>query len=207
MGGWFRKEINTVADLNGLKFRIAGFAGSVIKRLGVVPQQVAPGDIFPALENGTIDAVEWVGPYDDEKLGFYKIAKYYYYPGWWEGGTTAHLLINRARWDSLSKTYQSIMTAASREAGLRLTAKYDLMNPPAMKRLIAAGTELRAFSPEIMDASFRVANDTYAELGNANTRFRKILDSLMAFRRDSYSWWQVAELSFDVFQVKTLGRV
>ncbi|HUL89260.1 MAG TPA: TRAP transporter substrate-binding protein [Pseudolabrys sp.] len=206
MGGWFRKEINTVADLNGLKFRIGGFAGNVIKRLGVVPQQVAPGDIYAALEKGTIDAVEWIGPYDDERLGFHKIAKYYYYPGWWEGGAAGHLLINRGKWDSLSKTYQAIVTASAREAGLRVTAKYDLVNPPAMKRLIAAGVQLRAFSPEIMDASFKAANETYAELANANPRFKKIFDSLMAFRQDSYSWWQVAELSFDLFQVKTLGR-
>jgi TRAP-type mannitol/chloroaromatic compound transport system substrate-binding protein len=206
MGGWFRKEINTVADLNGLKFRIGGFAGNVIKRLGVVPQQVAPGDIYAALEKGTIDAVEWIGPYDDERLGFHKIAKYYYYPGWWEGGAAGHLLINRGKWDSLSKTYQAIVTASAREAGLRVTAKYDLVNPPAMKRLIAAGVQLRAFSPEIMDASFKAANETYAELANANPRFKKIFDSLMAFSQDSYSWWQVAELCFELFQVKTLGR-
>ena len=86
MGGWFRKEIKTVADLNGLKFRIGGFAGRVLQKLGVVPQQLAGGDIYPALEKGTIDAAEWVGPYDDEKLGFNKIAPHYYYPGWWEGG-------------------------------------------------------------------------------------------------------------------------
>src|SRR6185436_15978215 len=86
MGGWYRKEIKTVADLKGIKMRIAGMAGQVIAKLGVVPQQLAGPDIYPALEKGTIDAVEWVGPYDDEKLGFNKVAKYYYYPAWWEGG-------------------------------------------------------------------------------------------------------------------------
>jgi TRAP-type mannitol/chloroaromatic compound transport system substrate-binding protein len=206
MGGWFRKEIKTVADLKGLKFRIGGFAGGVINRLGVVPQQLAPGDIYPALEKGTLDAVEWIGPYDDEKLGFYKVAKYYYYPGWWEGGATGHLLINKPKWDSLSKAYQAIVFSAAREAGLRMTAKYDAVNPPAMKRLVANGTQLRPFSPEIMEASYKAANDTYADLSSKNPRFKKILDSLIAFRQSSYSWWQVCELTFDAFQVRMLAK-
>jgi TRAP-type mannitol/chloroaromatic compound transport system substrate-binding protein len=103
MGGWYRKEINTLADLKGLKMRIGGFAGKVVEKLGVVPQQIAGGDIYPALEKGTIDAAEWVGPYDDEKLGFQKVAPYYYYPGWWEGGPTLHTLVNLAKWNELPK--------------------------------------------------------------------------------------------------------
>jgi TRAP-type mannitol/chloroaromatic compound transport system substrate-binding protein len=206
MGGWFRKEINTVADLNGLKFRIGGFAGKVISRLGVVPQSLAPGDIYPALEKGTIDSVEWIGPHDDEKLGFYKVAKYYYYPGWWEGGAHAHLLINREKWTGLSKSYQAVLTTAARDAGMRMTAKYDFLNPPAMRRLIANGTQLRPFSPEIMEASYKAAKETYVELGAANPRFKKIHDHLVAFRNESYSWWQVCDLTFDAFQVKMLGR-
>ncbi len=206
MGGWFRKEIKTVADLKGLKFRIGGFAGNVIKRLGVVPQSIAPSDIYPALEKGALDAVEWIGPYDDEKLGFYKVAKYYYYPGWWEGGAHAHLLINRSKWNGLSKSYQSIITAAAREAGVGMTARYDYLNPPAMKRLIAKGTQLRPFSAEILEASFKAANDVYADMGKRNARFKKILDSIMAFHRESYSWWQVCELPFDSFQVRMLRR-
>ena len=94
MGGWFRKEINSMDDMKGLKFRVGGFAGLILTRLGVVPQQIAGGDIYPALEKGTIDACEWVGPYDDEKLGFNKVAKYYYYPGWWEGASVGSLYIN-----------------------------------------------------------------------------------------------------------------
>jgi len=206
MGGWFRKEIKTVEDMKGLKFRIGGFAGNVIQRLGVVPQQLAPGDIYPALEKGTLDAVEWIGPYDDEKLGFYKIAKYYYYPGWWEGAATGHLLINRNKWNSLNKTYQGVVTAAAYDAGMRGTAKYDAVNAPALKRLVANGAQLRAFSPAIMEASWKAANDTYAQIGAANARFKKILDSMMAFRQESYSWWQVCELTFDVFQVKMLNH-
>ena len=108
MGGWFRKEIKSRrGHVNGLKFRIAGLAGQVMRKLGVVPQQLAGGDIYPALERGTIDAAEWIGPYDDEKLGFYKVAPYYYYPGWWEGGPSLHGFINLAKWNELPKSYQA----------------------------------------------------------------------------------------------------
>src|SRR5436305_3808873 len=138
MGGWFRKEIKEVSDLNGLKFRIGGFAGRVLAKLGVVAQQIAGGDIYPALEKGTIDAAEWVGPYDDEKLGFHKVAQYYYYPGWWEGGPMLHNFVNIAKWNELPKTYQSIVHSASHVANTLMQAKYDAVNPAALKRLVAA---------------------------------------------------------------------
>src|SRR5438132_8063323 len=137
MGGWFRKDIKTVDDLKGLKFRIGGWAGKTLQKLGVVPQQIAGGDIYPALEKGTIDAAEWVGPYDDEKLGFNKVAKYYYYPGWWEGGTALHFLINTGKWAELPKSYQAIVTAAAAHANVLVQARYDARNPAALKRLIA----------------------------------------------------------------------
>src|SRR5205085_9667920 len=133
MGGWFRKEIKTVDDLKGLKFRIGGWAGQTLQKLGVVPQQIAGGDIYPALEKGTIDAAEWVGPYDDEKLGFQKVAPYYYYPGWWEGGTAIHNFINIDRWNSLPKSYQQVVRSASDTANVTMTAKYDAENPAAIK--------------------------------------------------------------------------
>src|SRR5947209_8772258 len=131
MGGWFRKEIKTVDDLKGLKFRIGGLAGRTLQALGVVPQQIAGGDIYPALEKGTIDAAEWVGPYDDEKLGFHKIAQYYYYPGWWEGGTANHFLINQQKWNELPKSYQAVVTAAAGLSNIEQTARYDARNPAA----------------------------------------------------------------------------
>src|ERR1044071_8422693 len=112
MGGWFRKEIKEIADFNGLKFRIGGFGGPVLQKLGCVPQQIAGGDIYPALEKGTIDAAEWVGPYDDERLGFHKVAKFYYSPGWWEGGTLNHMFVNIEKWNSLTPTYQAILQSA-----------------------------------------------------------------------------------------------
>src|SRR6266566_5588644 len=137
MGGWFRKEIKTTEDLKGLKFRVGGFAGTILARLGCVPQQLAGGDIYPALEKGTIDAAEWVGPYDDEKLGFYKVAPYYYYPGWWEGGTMIHAFINIDKWNSLSPTYKSIVRTAADMTNVWMQAKYDAVNPAALRRLVA----------------------------------------------------------------------
>ena len=142
MGGWFRKEINTVDDLKGLKMRIGGFPGRVLQKLGAVPQQIAAGDIYPALEKGTIDAAEWVGPYDDEKLGFYKVAPHYYYPGWWEGGSMLMAFVNLDKWNALPKNYQAILEQAGAYANKWMMAKYDLVNPPALRRLLADGTKL-----------------------------------------------------------------
>src|SRR5262249_5215955 len=138
MGGWLRKEIKTVDDLKGLKFRIGGWAGKTLQKLGVVPQQIAGRHIHPAVGNGTIDAAEWVGPYDDEKVGFYKVAPYYYYPGWWEGGTALPFLINPAQWNELPKNYQAIVIAAADFVSVEVPARYDARNPAALKRLIAA---------------------------------------------------------------------
>src|SRR5213082_273494 len=147
MGGWFRKEINTVDDLKGLKFRIGGFAGRVMQKLGCVPQQLAGGDIYPALEKGTIDAAEWVGPYDDEKLGFYKVAPYYYYPGWWEGTGMGTAYINQKAWDTLPPAYQKAIETTADEVTLWMLGKYDNGNPAALRRLVANGAKLHAFSP------------------------------------------------------------
>ncbi|MCW5689822.1 MAG: TRAP transporter substrate-binding protein [Pseudolabrys sp.] len=204
MGGWFRKEIKTVDDLHGLKFRIAGYAGQIFSKLGVVPQQLAGGDIYPALEKGTIDAAEWVGPYDDEKLGFYKVAKYYYYPGWWEGGAMLHNFINLDKWASLPKNYQQIVRTASALANDWMIAKYDSANPGAIKRLVGNGAQLRPFPAEVMAACYKATMQTYQETSGSNAAFKKTVDSMLAFRGDEYQWWQVAELGFDAFMVRAL---
>src|SRR5712692_1473498 len=206
MGGWFRKEIKTVADLNGLKFRIGGFAGKTLQKLGVVPQQIAGGDIYPALEKGTIDAAEWVGPYDDEKLGFYKVAQYYYYPGWWEGGTANHFMINLEKWNQLPKTYQAVVTAAAGFTNVEQLSRYDARNPAALKRLVAAGTQLRPFSQPIMEACLKASNEVNAETSAANPDYKKVWDSILAFRNDEYLWWQVAEYTYDGFMIRTRTR-
>jgi TRAP-type mannitol/chloroaromatic compound transport system substrate-binding protein len=199
MGGWFRKEIKTVDDLKGLKMRIGGWAGAVMQKLGVVPQQIAGGDIYPALEKGTIDCVEWVGPYDDEKLGFYKVAPYYYYPAWWEGGPNVSLYVNNAEFEKLPKSYQAILEQATATANISMTAKYDVLNPAAVKRLIAAGTQLRPFSKEIMEASYKAAFELYDETAAKNPKFKKIYEPWKAFMADEQLWWRVAEFNYDYF--------
>ena len=202
MGGWFRKEIKTVDDMKGLKMRIGGFAGRIMAKLGVVPQQLAGGDIYPALEKGTLDACEWVGPYDDEKLGFYKVAPYYYYPGWWEGGPMLHHFIGLPKWNDLPKNYQAIVQQASYLANVWMQAKYDAGNPPALKRLIAAGAKLAPFSQAIMDASWKAANEVFTETSAASPDFKKIYEHFTAFRNDQYLMWQVAEYSFDTYMIR-----
>ena len=206
MGGWFRKEIKEVADLNGLKMRIAGLAGNVMQKLGVVPQQLAGGDIYPALEKGTVDAAEWVGPYDDEKLGFHKVAPFYYYPGWWEGGTTQHFMFNIAKWEELPKSYKAIVTAAAGAANVEETGRYDARNPQAIKRLVSAGAQLRPFSQPIMEACLKASNEIYADISSKNADFKKVYDNMVAFRNDEYLWWQVAEYTYDTFMIRTRPR-
>ena len=201
LGGWFRKEINTVDDLKGLKFRVAGFAGAVLSKLGVVPQQLAGGDIYPALEKGTLDAVEWVGPYDDEKLGFYKVAKYYYYPGWWEGNAMVHVYINLDKWNSLPKSYQAMLKAAAQTANTYTMARYDDVNANALKRLVAAGAQLRPFSEAILDACFKATNETYDEIAAKNADFKKVYEAMKAVRGNSYLWFQIAEHTFDSYMM------
>jgi TRAP-type mannitol/chloroaromatic compound transport system substrate-binding protein len=200
MGGWFRKEIKTVEDLRGLKFRIAGLAGNILTKLGVVPQQIAGGDIYPALEKGTIDAAEWVGPYDDEKLGFFKVAKYYYYPGWWEGQAQLSIYINLEQWNSLPKRYQAVIEAAAAEAYNWTLGKYDADNPAALRRLVANGTQLRPFSREILEACNKAAQEFYTETAAQNPKFKKIYDPWKQFLAHEQEWFRVEEWQFDNFQ-------
>ncbi|MCM2398442.1 TRAP transporter substrate-binding protein [Rhizobium sp. S95] len=201
MGGWFRKEINTVDDLKGLKMRIAGLAGKVLEKVGVVPQQLAGGDIYPALEKGTIDAAEFVGPYDDAKLGFHKVAKYYYYPGFWEGGPVVHGFFNLEKYNGLPKHYQAILADACAYANTNMTAKYDTKNPHALKQLVAEGTVLRPFSQEIMEACYQSALGIYAELSAQSPTFKKVYEDQLAFKKDAYLWAQLGEYTFDTFMM------
>src|SRR5215204_7326976 len=191
MGGWFRKEIKTVDDLKGLKFRIAGIAGQIMQKLGVVPQQIPGGDIYPALERGTIDAAEWVGPYDDEKLGFYKVAPFYYYPGFWEGSAMTNFFFNLQKWNELPKNYKAIVQAAAAYAHSDMQAKYDTRNPAAFRRLFGAGAQLRPFTQETMEAAFKASNELLDEISAKNADFKKIYDSMRAFRNEEYLWFQV----------------
>jgi TRAP-type mannitol/chloroaromatic compound transport system substrate-binding protein len=199
MGGWWRKEINTVADMQGVKFRVGGFGGAVLSKLGVVPANIPGSDIYPALEKGTVDAAEWVGPYDDEKLGFDKVAKFYYYPGWWEGGTTLHLFVNLERWNSLSPMYQEIVKAAAGWANVDMQAQYDALNPKALRNLVSKGVQLRPFSQEILSACYDAAVQTYDEMSAGNENFKKVYESMKAFRNEEFLWLQVADGTYDNF--------
>ncbi|MGH8766838.1 MAG: TRAP transporter substrate-binding protein [Burkholderiales bacterium] len=197
MGGWFRKEIKSVADLKGLKIRMGGMAGLVLAKLGAVPQMIAGPDIYPALEKGTIDAAEWVGPYDDEKLGFNKVAQYYYYPGWWEGGTMGIVLVNEKKWKELPKAYQAALAAACGEASAWMPAKYDAQNPPALRRLVAGGTKLRPFPKAVMEACEKATYELYDELNAKSAHWKRIYPEWKKFRDEQFLWFRVAESTYD----------
>jgi len=197
MGGWFRREINTPEDWRGLKMRIGGFGGKVLARLGAVPQGMPGGEIYQNLEKGVIDAAEWVGPYDDEKLGFYRIAKYYYYPGWWEGQAMLSFFFNLDKWTSLPPTYQAIVRSAAQTANTVMTARYDMQNPAALRRLAEAGAILRPFSESVLDACLEASNAVYAEIMATNADFRKTYEAMTAVRADGYLWFQLSEHTSD----------
>jgi TRAP-type mannitol/chloroaromatic compound transport system substrate-binding protein len=196
MGGWFRKEIKRLSDLKGLKMRIPGLGGTVMAKLGAVPQTLAGGDIYPALEKGAIDATEWVGPYDDEKLGFYKIAKHYYYPGWWEGGVQLSLYVNTKKWAELPPAYQGAFECAAAEANAHMLAEYDSKNPPALARLVKEGVKLHPYPKEILDAAHKAAIAIYEEESAKNPAFKRIYTEWKRFRDNSNQWLKVAEKSF-----------
>ncbi len=193
MGGWFRKEIQSLDDLKGLKIRIPGFGAEVFSALGAVPQLLPGGELYPALERGAIDAVEWVGPYDDEKLGFYKVAKFYYYPAWWEPGPMLSFYVNKEQWETLPKPYQTAFEVAAAEANLRMLAAYDAKNPVAMQRLVQNGTQLRRYPDDTMKAAYEVAQKIYADESVKNPDFKKIFDSMRAFQQVSDIWEGLAE--------------
>lgn len=199
MGGWFRKEIKSVQDMKGLKFRIGGFAGRVIERLGGVPQNIPGGEIYQSLEKGTIDAAEWIGPYDDQKLGFHKVAPNYYFPGWWEGGLEIDLFVNEKIYNALSPEYKAIVEAASAFAHVNMQARYDAKNPVALKQLIGGGAKLRVFPSEVMNAAFSATMDLYSDISAKNPNWRKVYADYAKFRSEQVQWFRVAEAGFDRF--------
>ncbi len=199
MGGWFRKEIKSLADLKGLKMRIPGVGGQIMAKLGVVPQTLAGGDIYPSLERGAIDAAEWVGPYDDEKLGFHKIAQHYYYPGWWEGGPQLSFYVNIKKWNTLPDAYKAAFECACTEANVKMLADYDFKNPQALMRLIKQGAKLHAFPKDVMLAARKAAFALYEEEAKKNPSFAKIYKEWKAFRDMENQWFKVAEASYTNF--------
>ena len=199
MGGWFRREINRLEDLKGLKMRIPGLAGRVMVKLGVIPQQIAPGEIYPALERGTIDAAEWAAAHDDERLGFVKVAPYYYSPGWWEPNAMTHLFVNRAAWNALPTHYKAIVRSAAEAVNQTTIANYDVVNPLALRRLVASGAQLRFFLPEIMNAAYDASFSLYDEIAKENPRFAKIYTHWKKFLDESELYLRVADNYYENF--------
>ena len=198
MGGWYRNEIKTVADLKGLKMRLGGgLFGETMNKLGVVAQNMPAGEVYQALEKGTLDATEFVGPFDDERLGFHKVAPFYYYPGWWEGGAELEFFINKKAYDALSAENKAIVRAAGAVAARDMTAKYDMQNPMALRRLVASGTKLKPFSKAVMDAGFKAAMEVFAEHEAKSPEFKKIHRDMRAFQRDQVLWSKFSEWRYD----------
>jgi TRAP-type mannitol/chloroaromatic compound transport system substrate-binding protein len=200
MGGWYRKEIKTVADLKGLKMRMGGgLFGEAMAKLGVVPQNMPAGDVYSALEKGTLDATEFVGPFDDEKLGFNKVAPFYYYPGWWEGGAELEFFVNTKAYDALSAENKAILEAACNVAARDMTSKYDALNPIALKRLVANKTQLKPFSKDIMDAGYKASMEVFAEHEAKSAEFKKIHQDMRAFQRDQLLWERFSEYRYSSY--------
>ncbi|MBA2350630.1 MAG: TRAP transporter substrate-binding protein [Burkholderiales bacterium] len=199
MGGWFRRPVTSLADFRGLKMRIPGLGGRILAALGAVPQTIAGADVYPSLERGAIDATEWVGPYDDEKLGFYKIAKNYYAPGWWEPGATVSLIVNAEQWKKLPPPYQEVLATVCKEVNLDMTAGYDAKNTAALQRLIKSGVALQSFPDDLMKAAQKTAFEIYAEEAGKNPAFKKIYDNWKKFRDEQYQWFAANEAAFERF--------
>jgi TRAP-type mannitol/chloroaromatic compound transport system substrate-binding protein len=196
MGGWFKRPVENLSALQGLKMRIPGLGGQVMSKLGVSVQNIAGGDIFPALDRGAIDATEWVGPYDDEKLGFHKAAKIYHYPGWWEPGPSLSFYVGEAAWNELSAEYRAIFEVAARETALWMQQAYDARNPPALERLLAEGVQLVPFPREVLTAARAAAEAIYDEEASKSAEYKAILDDWRAFRNRAVSWSAITEIAY-----------
>ena len=207
MGAWFKKEINALEDLKGIRFRVGALAAPIFARVGVVPHHLAHADVYPALESGTIDAAEFICPYDDEKLGIVKVAKYNHYPCWWESAGMVHLVANLDKWNELPKSYRSILARACDASNAGMLTRYDGVNPPALKRLIAAGAVVRPFPQPVMDALYRAANEHFAEQSGKDPAFKRVFESVNAYRKESLLWWQISEHAIDGFVIGARGRV
>lgn len=207
MGGWFKKEINSLDDLKALRFRTNGMGGPIFAKIGAVPFDMPHADVITALENNAIDGAEFLCPHDDERLGLVKVAKYNYWPCWWESAGMVHLVINLEKWNALPNHYKAVLARACDSARIRMLAKYDAVNPPALKRLIAAGALLRPFPQAVMEACYRAANEHFAELAAKDAQFRRALESVNTYRREHLQWLQISEHAFDSFMISARGRV
>ena len=199
MGGWFKRKLEGVASLRGLKMRIPGLGGKVMAALGVNVQVLPGGEIYLALDRGAIDAAEWTGPYDDEKLGLHRAARYYYDPGWWEPGPTLTALVNRTAWRRLPKQYQAMFSTACYEANLTMLSRYDSLNAQALQRLQKGTTELEFYGDPILTAARDASEALFADIGRSDPGFAALYDEWQRFRREVQDWNRINELSFATF--------
>ncbi|MEM6327139.1 MAG: TRAP transporter substrate-binding protein DctP [Bacteroidota bacterium] len=200
MGGWFREPVRSLGDLRGLRMRIPGLGARVMERLGVIAQTIPGGEIYQALERGAIDATEWVGPYDDTKLGFHEVVQTYHYPGWWEPSATLSLYVNRAAWDGLPSEYQAAIRLAAADANATMLHRYDARNPEALAALVDGDVRLVPFPEDVMRAASVEARALVDETAaDADDHYRALLASYRAFQAASDRWLGSAELAMARF--------
>jgi TRAP-type mannitol/chloroaromatic compound transport system substrate-binding protein len=197
MGGWFNKEINSLEDYKGLKMRIPGLGGEVVKAAGGNVVNLPGAEIPPALQSGAIDATEWVGPYNDLAFGLYKSAKYYYYPGWHEPGTTLENFINLKAWESLPKDIQAIVEQANQAVNLTVLSEFTARNNAALTTLINDhGVVLKRFPDPVLQGLGQLSGDVLADLAARDALSEKVMNSLLTFRSGASSWTTLSETAF-----------
>jgi len=206
MGGWFTRELRSASDLRGLRWRVPGLTGKMLTRVGVVPTASSRSQVAADLGAGAIEAAAWVSPVDDEALSLWRVAPYYYYPGWWQGSMAMHLVFALDKWNSLPKQYQAMLRAAADVANSDVLARYDALNPQAVRRIVEAGAKLRPFPQEVLEACWQAAQAEYREMSEADPVFQRVHDAYMSFRNDQYLWWQVAEYPFDNFAIRQRSK-
>jgi TRAP-type mannitol/chloroaromatic compound transport system substrate-binding protein len=204
MGGWFREQIRNAHDLKGLRMRITGLGADVMARLGVVPQQLPGQDILPALTNGSIDAAEWIGPYDDLKLNLQTAARYYYYPGWWEGSVQVSAYVNAQKWAELPDEYQMAFRCACADAQTDLLSRYDALNPAALQHLLALGVRVNPFPRQVMDEAYEAAMALYARISATNPDFARVYADYRKFMDANNAWNRIADSSYARFMESRL---
>ncbi len=194
MGGWFNKEINSMADLKGLKMRIPGLGGKVLAKAGGNAVLVAGGEIYTNLDRGVIDATEWVGPYHDLKMGFYKAAKYYYYPGWHEPGTGLEMMVNLDAWNSLPDDLKAIVETAAYRSNIWMLSEFEAKNNDALKILVNEHkVKLRKFPKSVLKGLKKLSKEVLEEVAASDAMSRKVYDSFLEFQKNIYAWNKLTE--------------
>jgi len=199
MGGWFREKLRGADGFADTTIAIDGLGTRVLAELGAETVSIKPEAISANLVGGTIDGAVWGGPYDDETLRLYQAAQVLHYPGWWNGAGQLFLVVNKSEYDSLSQSHKAAIGAAAAQADRAVMARYDSQNPAALRRAVASGAQLQPFDEALLDACFAASQNVLTGLGEADSRFKDIWDSMMGMRRDGYLWSQVAESTFDTY--------